>query len=913
MLACNRTADAKTVEGTILSGLVFFLVASAGAQTIVNPNFEANGGGFTVATGWTAFGGNKWEGSWYPDRQWVQGLSDIPAAGICGVYQQVAVTPGATYRLSAVGRVTTTAGEFTVQVGISPTGSTNHANATWGPASSSTSWVDVTVQATASAGTITIFLRANNTDVQQRAWWGLFDNVTLVQTAAPATATPTPGGPTATPTVPSYASGPRKWKLTYVRQIGFYLNQNPVGNHSIENHLSFENGLPAASIPLTNRYNPNIAVFGTTNGWGHNRIPMNPPTNPYDVYPLNPPIAYEHSPDFNWLVGSYGYSGHYSFECHWRLYEHDDSTEHPDILHPVYHYDQTDGLNGPLLQHPPGWETDQSGLAEWKSYQAQTFVIPASINRIITAKGMMTRGYNGGPVNFQWRASIHQNGPNGPQVGPSRTSRVVSAEEFFPVAVHWGIDEVPVTPGQTYAIKFTAPDGGGFNCWATFNNNYPNGHFWNGDTAVPGRDLVAVVIGAKRVKENAPSPTPSGPTPTPTLTWTPGPVPAELINPSFNEGFTSGIANGWMRWIGYGSSTFLQESYNPWIHSPGSAQRILAGAGPFKAGLRQVVAAEPGRRYNFRAWMIRYDAGNVITTMRIGIDPTGGGNLDNVLWGSSVSQPSVWTLLAAEAVAQSDRITVYLSAEIEGNPFGELSCFFDDCALVALGEPIATSTPTITGAVTSTPTLPAGTDDDGDGVPNAAECWPCTDTNRSNLWLADSDGDARSDGQEDTNRNGLRDPGETYTRYGDSDCDGLEDGMEHLLGTNPLVTDNPYADVDSDGLPDIYDPDTTKVDSDGDKYKDGYEASLLGLPAATNPALHPALGDLNRDVLLSNIDSLMIQSVFLHLTHPSAVATSESDLNRDGFVTNVDALIGQMVFLGMVGALPVGPPNCPPF
>ncbi|BCU79850.1 sulfatase-like hydrolase/transferase [Luteolibacter sp. LG18] len=55
-----------------------------------------------------------------------------------------------------------------------------------------------------------------------------------------------------------------------------------------------------------------------------------------------------------------------------------------------------------------------------------------------------------------------------------------------------------------------------------------------------------------------------------------------------------------------------------------------------------------------------------------------------------------------------------------------------------------------------------------------------------NLTTVDSDGDGIPDMQEDTNRNGLTDPGETDADKADSDGDGTPDGAEKKLGTNPL-------------------------------------------------------------------------------------------------------------------------------
>ena len=55
-----------------------------------------------------------------------------------------------------------------------------------------------------------------------------------------------------------------------------------------------------------------------------------------------------------------------------------------------------------------------------------------------------------------------------------------------------------------------------------------------------------------------------------------------------------------------------------------------------------------------------------------------------------------------------------------------------------------------------------------------------------NLPAVDSDGDGLPDLNEDTNRNGLVDPGETDPAKADTDGDETPDGAEVRLGTDPL-------------------------------------------------------------------------------------------------------------------------------
>jgi hypothetical protein len=63
----------------------------------------------------------------------------------------------------------------------------------------------------------------------------------------------------------------------------------------------------------------------------------------------------------------------------------------------------------------------------------------------------------------------------------------------------------------------------------------------------------------------------------------------------------------------------------------------------------------------------------------------------------------------------------------------------------------------------------------------------------------DSDNDGLANDQEDVNKNGVLDTGETDPCSEDTDGDGMADGWEVRFGLNPLVADDPDADPDGDG------------------------------------------------------------------------------------------------------------------
>lgn len=89
----------------------------------------------------------------------------------------------------------------------------------------------------------------------------------------------------------------------------------------------------------------------------------------------------------------------------------------------------------------------------------------------------------------------------------------------------------------------------------------------------------------------------------------------------------------------------------------------------------------------------------------------------------------------------------------------------------------------------------------------------------------DTDGDSIPDLQEDVNRNGSIDLGETDPYNADSDNGGESDGVEKAANRNPLdQTDDLTFDADSDGLLNGFEllrnTDPKKVDTDGDGVRD---------------------------------------------------------------------------------------------
>lgn len=291
-----------------------------------------------------------------------------------------------------------------------------------------------------------------------------------------------------------------KWVLIYQRQLGNQINS---GALTMETHVFRSTGAKAANVGVTNRVWPGTAIFGNTDVNGWNRVTFDSNNCVYDVTIFDPSTAKDYSGDFYWQNPA-AWPYRYSYVTYWlHVPDHAAISAFPNA--PVYHYDLINGMNRadgfntgctPYgWQEAPGADSDQRELASggWSTYQAQTFVVPPGVNRIIAAQAWLTRSWQD-PA-FHYYASIHQGGPTGLQIGPKVLSPLHHSVNFKEETVCWPLDGVPVTAGQTYALRLEPTDGAGCNVWRTTADNYPGGTLWNGSTQVPGHDMIAVIVG----------------------------------------------------------------------------------------------------------------------------------------------------------------------------------------------------------------------------------------------------------------------------------------------------------------------------------------------------------------------------------------------------------------------------------
>jgi LysM repeat protein len=222
-----------------------------------------------------------------------------------------------------------------------------------------------------------------------------------------------------------------------------------------------------------------------------------------------------------------------------------------------------------------------------------------------------------------------------------------------------------------------------------------------------------------------------------------------LTNPGFEDPFSGGVANSWQAWYvtpdgatypahcagddalckPYTVPTYnASQPQNPRVPPraiEGNSQQWGATYAIYIAGVSQQVSnITPGAQLRFSAYTqgfncdddrgcfgsqgqygYSYEPGDM--QMRVGIDPTGGTNAfaPTVVWSSFANPLDAFVLQQVEAVAQSDKVTVFVWSS-PTYPEKHTEVYVDSASLVALGQgAVPTSGPT----QTAQPTPAAGT------------------------------------------------------------------------------------------------------------------------------------------------------------------------------------------------------------
>ena len=222
-----------------------------------------------------------------------------------------------------------------------------------------------------------------------------------------------------------------------------------------------------------------------------------------------------------------------------------------------------------------------------------------------------------------------------------------------------------------------------------------------------------------------------------------------LSNPGFEDPFNGGVANSWQAWYvtpdgatypahcagddalckPYTVPTYnASQPQNPRVPPraiEGNSQKWGATYAVYVAGVyQQVSGLKPGTQLRFSAYTqgfncdddrgcfggvgqygYSYEPGNM--EMRVGIDPTGGTNAfaSTVVWSSFVNPLDAFVLQQVEAVAQSDKATVFVWSS-PTYPEKHTEVYVDSASLVAIGQG---AVPTGTPAQTAQPTPASGT------------------------------------------------------------------------------------------------------------------------------------------------------------------------------------------------------------
>lgn len=214
-----------------------------------------------------------------------------------------------------------------------------------------------------------------------------------------------------------------------------------------------------------------------------------------------------------------------------------------------------------------------------------------------------------------------------------------------------------------------------------------------------------------------------------------------LQNPSFEQPFNGGVANGWQRWnletpkqdqeclVAYHYvPKWNVESGSTFIRDGSASQYIGNNWDTWSGGVYQNVPATPGTTYRFtffgrgrgtnEASPAPSENGLQIN-MRAGIDPNGSGlwNDADVVWSTFGSPHDLWQEFSVEATATGNQITVFTSANWAVTGINQcrqfLDTWYDAAQLVALSPPTAVP-PT---AALATTVLPTATPPPTDVIP----------------------------------------------------------------------------------------------------------------------------------------------------------------------------------------------------
>ena len=171
----------------------------------------------------------------------------------------------------------------------------------------------------------------------------------------------------------------------------------------------------------------------------------------------------------------------------------------------------------------------------------------------------------------------------------------------------------------------------------------------------------------------------------------PEPEPENLVtNGSFENGFTSGVGDGWEKWEAPGSNpiTFGAASINK---HDGEHSQYWARSDtlPFEGGLYQTVTVEKGKIYQLRAWLKRQSTIEG-TFIRMGYDLSGekNGMASSVQYRDLTGEgDNRWGYYEEILTASGDNLTIFSRSGHTGATGGSNSYFYlDEVSLVPVNN-----------------------------------------------------------------------------------------------------------------------------------------------------------------------------------------------------------------------------------
>lgn len=250
------------------------------------------------------------------------------------------------------------------------------------------------------------------------------------------------------------------------------------------------------------------------------------------------------------------------------------------------------------------------------------------------------------PRAFYVRFSVHEDGPGGRQIGPSK-----STTPAMDCAVAWLPDEVPVVPGRTYYLHIESYDGTEF--YACVEPDlYADGEAFSDGLREPRYDLAAWIAGEISDADRDAL-----------LRHPLSERSVELVNPSFEEGLS-----GWqVTHPGIGAVTGCDGGVVPmWGERMFGWTNRKTGEGS-RTIIYQTVEAIPGRRYSFSGGVYTDRVGGRSSDQKIRLvaDPLGTARFENDTMESSqwYATEGEWRRGSVEFTAKGQKVTVGFELE----------------------------------------------------------------------------------------------------------------------------------------------------------------------------------------------------------------------------------------------------------